>query len=145
MPTGSPLYSVDSKTLIRSSSRERLCSALAHHDPYRVPVDLLATPQVFDGLIASLPISALPPPEDDLFDPQREAILRYFDVDCRVVSQDTFCAPPDSVLAPGSVVDWWGHESLNAGAHVALPRAGRFSQGCLGNTLSSATQEGVIG
>jgi uroporphyrinogen decarboxylase len=43
----------------------------------------------------------------DFFDPTWEAILRHFQVDCRVISYDQFCAPPHSALHPGAEMDWW--------------------------------------
>lgn len=90
------------------SSRSRVRMALAHQQPDRTPVDFLATPEVWNKLIARLRPTAPAAGETDFFDPQREAILRHLEVDCRVVSYDMFCAPPDSVLQPAAMVDWWG-------------------------------------
>ncbi len=114
------LLPADRKTSL-CSPRDRVRTTLMHREPDRVPVDFLAAPQVYDGLISSLAISAPLPTDSDLFDPQREAVLQYFDVDCRVVSYDMFCAPPDSLLPPGAVVDWWG--SMNRSTPARMWRA----------------------
>jgi len=88
------------------SPRERVKMALRHEAPDRVPVDFLATMEIWDRLIAHLK------PDTtgiggEYWDPAREAILRRFEVDCRVLSYDMFCAPPTSLIHDGAKVDWW--------------------------------------
>lgn len=89
------------------SPRGRVLTALNHQEPDRVPVDFLATPEVYDQLIAHFQPDASAVGASDYFDPVREALLRQFQVDCRVLSYDMFCNPPDSALRPGAKVDWW--------------------------------------
>ena len=45
--------------------------------------------------------------DEDFFDPAWESILQRFDVDCRVISYDQFCRPPEQALLPGARIDWW--------------------------------------
>ena len=87
--------------------RQRVQMALRHQEPDRVPVDFLATMEIWDRLIERLrpELPAVAPSE--YFDPLREAVLRRFEVDCRVLSYDQFCAPPESLIRPGARVDWW--------------------------------------
>ncbi len=92
------------------TSRDRVLAALRHEEADRVPADFLATPQVWDALIAHLGIEAAGPTGDDYVEPAREELLGHLEVDLRVLSYDMFCAPPESVLA-GGTVDWW--ESLD--------------------------------
>jgi uroporphyrinogen decarboxylase len=94
--------------MVAPSSRARVHTALAHQPPDRVPVDFLATPEVWSKLIDCLPPGTAAVGASDCFEPAREAVLRRLEVDCRVISYDMFCAPPESVLQPGAVVDWWG-------------------------------------
>ena len=90
------------------SPRERVLTALAHQQPDRVPVDFLATNEIWDQLIAHFGLdTSAGPGEADFFDPVREAALRKLEVDCRVVSYDMFCAPPSAVMHPGAQVEWW--------------------------------------
>jgi uroporphyrinogen decarboxylase len=91
--------------------RERVRTALRHEEPDRTPVDFLATTEVWAKLVAELPDEPPPSALDEFMDPQREAVLRALQVDCRVLSYDMFCRPPEGVLHPGAAVDWWG--SLN--------------------------------
>src|SRR5450759_4986376 len=89
------------------SPRNRVLTALRHKEPDRVPTDFLATPEIWSRLFDELlrpDTGALP--KSDYFTAEREAVLRYFQIDCRVVSYDMFCHPPDSILHPGAVVDW---------------------------------------
>ena len=51
------------------TSRDRVLRALAHREPDRVPVDLLATPEVFDHLIATFGIRGAAPKETDFLAP----------------------------------------------------------------------------
>jgi uroporphyrinogen decarboxylase len=95
----------------RMSSRLRVQTALAHREPDQVPVDFLATPEVWDALIRESGEYAAPPPDAEFFDPAREAVLQRLDIDCRVLSYDMFCNPPESILLPGSMIDWWSAPS----------------------------------
>jgi uroporphyrinogen decarboxylase len=97
------------------SPRQRVQTALRHRQPDRVPVDFLATTEVWDSLTKRL--------EPDLeggggawkyFDPRWEAVLRHLEVDCRVLSYDQFYAPPETVLLPGAAVEWWDVPSRSA-------------------------------
>lgn len=89
------------------SPRARVKTALRHETPDRVPVDFLATLEIWNRLAERLRPDATSVGPSDYFDPAWEAILRHFEVDCRVLSYDQFCAPPDSVLQPGATVEWW--------------------------------------
>lgn len=89
------------------SPRQRVQLAMTHHEPDRVPVDFLATMEIWDRLIAHLQPDTSAIGDGTFFDPAREAILRYFNVDCRVLSYDMFCTPPASLFNPGAVEDWW--------------------------------------
>jgi uroporphyrinogen decarboxylase len=90
------------------SPRQRVLNALQHVDPDRVPVDFLATPEIWRRLIAHLGIYHNQPGEHDYFDPAREKILQELQVDCRVLSYDQFCNPPTSIIEAGAQIDWWG-------------------------------------
>ena len=87
--------------------RERVRVALDHREPDRVPVDFLATPEIWERLVDRLRPSTSGLTGAEFFSLEREAILRHFQVDCRVISYDMFCAPPDRVMRPGAEVDWW--------------------------------------
>jgi uroporphyrinogen decarboxylase len=81
-------------------------AAIGHQEPDRVPVDFLATPQVWDALIRHLELNQGMPTASGLTEPARERVLRALRVDCRVVSYDMFCQPPEGIFGDG-VVDWW--------------------------------------
>jgi uroporphyrinogen decarboxylase len=87
--------------------RERVLTALQHRQPDRLPVDFLATPEIWRRLQAQLGVPSQPLGGGNLIDPAWEGILRRFAVDCRVISYDQFCRPPDSALLPGARIDWW--------------------------------------
>jgi uroporphyrinogen decarboxylase len=87
--------------------RERVKTAMRHEEPDRTPMDFLATVEIWDRLIDHLKPHTTGIGPAEFFDPAREAILRRFEVDCRVLSYDQFCAPPESLIKPGSHVDWW--------------------------------------
>ena len=89
-----------------ATPRKRVNRALRHQQPDRAPADFLATPEVWRRLVAALQIDAPAPGDADLFDPAWEAVLRAFQIDCRVISYDQFCSPPPS-LSSGGQVDWW--------------------------------------
>lgn len=88
--------------------RERVTTALRKQEPDRVPTDFLATPEVWDRLIAALGPDTAGIEPHELIEPAREAVLRHFEIDTRVISYDAFCNPPESVLREGASVDWWG-------------------------------------
>lgn len=88
--------------------RERVKTALQHVEPDRVPVDFLATPEVWRKLVEYVKPDISTGGESDFFDAAWEAVLRYFEVDCRLLAYDQFCSPPDSVLQKGANIDWWG-------------------------------------
>lgn len=85
--------------------------ALQHSAPDRVPVDFLATPEIWEQLARHFRIEAPAPTDAELFEPAREAVLRALDVDCRVVSYDQFCQPPEGALHGGAKTDWWSSPS----------------------------------
>lgn len=92
---------------------ERVVTALAHCEPDRVPVDFLVTPEVWNKLIAEIK-PELPAWSADgrvdgaLFvEPAREAVMRHFEIDVRLLSYDMFCAPPPAAMKQGAVVNWW--------------------------------------
>ncbi len=87
--------------------RERVKMALRHEEPDRVPTDFLATPEVWRKLIHHLKPDIASVGDSEFFEPAREAVLRHLEIDCRVLSYDMFCTPPESVLHDGAVVDWW--------------------------------------
>lgn len=91
----------------RITPRERVKTALRHKEPDRVPVDFLATPEIWNRLIKQLQPDISAVGSSEFFDPAWEAILRYFEVDCRVLSYDQFYQPPESVLHEGAKVNWW--------------------------------------
>jgi uroporphyrinogen decarboxylase len=92
----------------RPTPRERVAQAIRHVEPDRVPTDFLATPEVWNKLIAHLRLEPAAPGLAEYLEPEREALLRHFAVDCRVLSYDMFCCPPPGLLEPSAVVDWWG-------------------------------------
>jgi uroporphyrinogen decarboxylase len=68
---------------IKSSHRDRVNKALAFQKPDRVPRDFAAVPEIWKSL-------------GDFFGTtDRDLILKYLDVDCRIVSYDSFCTHPD--------------------------------------------------
>ena len=87
--------------------RERVKTALQHVEPDRVPVDFLATPEIWKHLVDHLKPDADVVGSSEYFEPAWEAILRHFEVDCRVLAYDQFCKPPESILHKGARVDWW--------------------------------------
>lgn len=87
--------------------RQRVLTALSHEQPDRLPVDFLATPEIWAMLQEHFNIDLDAPTDDEFFDPNWEAIMQRFEVDCRVISYDQFCAPPASAIHPGAKIDWW--------------------------------------
>jgi len=87
--------------------RERVRAALRHEEPDRVPVDFVATPEVWEKLIRELSPEPVASGLSEYLEPAREAVLRALQVDIRVLSYDMFCAPPESIMHAGARVDWW--------------------------------------
>lgn len=91
--------------------RDRVNTALDHKLPDRTPVDFLAVPEIWKKLLDR---KNIPTTDHDIFpnfDPAWENLLRTFNVDCRVISYDQFCNPPDSVLIPKATIDWYSSPS----------------------------------
>jgi uroporphyrinogen decarboxylase len=89
------------------SPRQRVLTAMQHRQPDRVPVDFLATPEIWDKLVAHFDPDGTEVDHGGYFSPEREAVLRRLEVDCRLISYDMFCAPPEKALQPGGNIDWW--------------------------------------
>ena len=96
-----------SNSLTNISPRERVKTSLRHETPDRVPVDFLATMEIWNRLADKIQPTTEPIGYTELIDTCYEAILRHFEVDCRVISYDQFYQPPESVLYPGAKVEWW--------------------------------------
>jgi uroporphyrinogen decarboxylase len=92
---------------------ERVQLALRHIEPDRVPVDFLATTEVWNKLIAHLnPLERRADADrilaaSEFVEPGREAIMRQFEIDVRLLSYDMFCAPPETAMKQGAFADWW--------------------------------------
>jgi uroporphyrinogen decarboxylase len=69
--------------------QERVQKAVSFIKPDRTPRDFAAVPEIWSRLAEQFGTK------------DRNAILGFLDVDCRVVSYDSFCAPPDA--GPGRV------------------------------------------
>ena len=89
------------------SPRERANLTLNHIIPDRVPVDFLATVEVWEKMIAYLGMESQNPSDSDYFDKSWEALLRKYKVDCRILSYDQFFQPPDSFFEKGDSIGWW--------------------------------------
>ncbi len=89
------------------SPRDRVLAAISHREPDRVPVDFLATPETWRALIKRFAPDTAPVGDSEFMEPDREALLRLFEVDCRLVSYDMFCNPPTAALRSRAVIDWW--------------------------------------
>jgi uroporphyrinogen decarboxylase len=89
------------------SSRERVNRALEHMIPDRTPVDFLAVPDIWEKLVNQEERSSLNQDDLPFFDPAWERVLQSFEIDCRIISYDQFCDPPDAVLSPGSKIAWF--------------------------------------
>jgi uroporphyrinogen decarboxylase len=90
------------------SPRERVNTALDHKNPDQTPVDFLAVPEIWERTIEAKGLQQNDPVESEFFDSLREMLLREYEVDCRVISYDQFCNPPDSVIKPDAEIDWYG-------------------------------------
>ncbi len=87
--------------------RQRVQFALNHQEPDRTPVDFLATPEVWAKLISHFHPKLGQVDSGGFFSSEQEAVLRHLEVDCRIISYDMFCAPPEGVLKAGASIDWW--------------------------------------
>ncbi|RPI91472.1 MAG: hypothetical protein EHM39_14550, partial [Chloroflexi bacterium] len=90
-----------------ANPRARVLKAVRHEEPDRVPVDFLATKEVWDKLIQHVQPDISQVGASEFFDPAREAVLRWLQVDCRVLSYDMFCQPPESALRKDAMIEWW--------------------------------------
>ena len=89
------------------TSRERVKTALRHEQPDRVPVDFLATPEIWHRLAERMQPDVAAVGNSEHFDPSWEAIMRELQIDLRTLSYDQFCSPPQSALRAGAKVSWW--------------------------------------
>ncbi len=87
--------------------RERVSTALAHRPPDRNPVDFLAVPEIWRGLRKNFGVLEQPLDDSMYVDPAGESVLRKLNVDCRVLSYDQFCSPPQSAFGAGGTPEWW--------------------------------------
>ncbi len=85
--------------------RERVKMTMRHQEPDRVPVDLLATTEVWEKLVSTLQPDTSGMQDMTWMQPEREAVMRLLEVDCRLVSYDMFCSPPERIIKPGARVD----------------------------------------
>lgn len=86
---------------------QRVQTALQHQEPDRVPVDFLATPEVWKKLVAQLQPDPSSIGAREFVEPAREALMRQFEIDVRLLSYDMFCVPPSFAMKQGAEVDWW--------------------------------------
>jgi uroporphyrinogen decarboxylase len=100
------------------SPGKRVEAALSHISPDRTPVDFLAVPEIWAKLADAFGIGTVEPTDDMLFDPGWEAVLRKLEVDCRVISYDQFCAPPESALPAVGAREWWKVQSRSTPARM---------------------------
>ncbi len=89
------------------TSRERVRTALRHEEPDRVPVDFLATPEIWHRLVERMQPDIAAVGNSEYFDPTWEAILQELQIDLRTLSYDQFCNPPQSALHADTKVSWW--------------------------------------
>ena len=67
------------------TSRDRVLTSLRHEEPDRVPVDFLATPEIWARLVDELRPDTTGIGGTEFMEPEREAVLRHFEVDMRVL------------------------------------------------------------
>ncbi|RMF01660.1 MAG: hypothetical protein D6768_10140 [Chloroflexi bacterium] len=89
------------------NSQQRVRAAIQHQTPDRMPVDLVATSEVWDKLVDYFQPDTTGMEDMTWLQPAREAVLRQLQVDCRLFSYDMFCNPPQSALLPGAKISWW--------------------------------------
>ena len=93
------------------SPRDRVNLALDIKLPDRTPVDFLAVPEIWEALLGNQPPEPIDPSSPPFFDPAWEELLQTLEVDCRVISYDQFCHPPDAILDPKAKIDWFSSPS----------------------------------
>jgi len=102
----------------KMNSKDRVNTALAHQSPDRTPVDFLAVPEIWQLLAKHFNITCQELDGSHFFDPAWESILRKLDVDCRVISYDQFCAPPESAFGGKGKAEWWKVQSRSTPARM---------------------------
>ncbi len=100
------------------TSRERVNAAVRHVQPDRLPVDFLATTEIWEKLLEHFGIAPAKPDDRLFFDPAWEEVLRRLEVDCRVLSYDQFVAPPPGSLPYRGRVEWWDVRSRSTPARM---------------------------
>lgn len=100
------------------TSRARVNAAVGHAVPDRLPVDFLATTEIWEKLLAHFGVAAPRPGDDLYFDPAWEEILRRLEIDCRVLSYDQFAQPPEGALPYAGEVEWWRVRSRSTPARM---------------------------
>jgi uroporphyrinogen decarboxylase len=96
------------------TSRQRVLTTLSHHQPDRIPVDLLAVPEIWNKLLSHFGVSS------------REEVLQILQVDCRRVSYDSYAVPPERITA-GGVLNWTDHPACTTTERVyRLQKNGRL-------------------
>ncbi|MBF0277724.1 MAG: hypothetical protein HQM13_08040 [SAR324 cluster bacterium] len=111
------------------TAKERVIRALNHSVTDRVPVDFLATPEIWEKLIDHFDIREKEPDDSRFFDPVWEKILTLLKVDCRVLSYDQFFAPPEHSIFEGARIEWWkvfGRSSPNRMWRQITPDGTRY-------------------
>lgn len=106
------------------NSRERVNAAVRRRTSDRLPVDFLATAEIWRLLEAHFGLSPATLDSGMYFDPVWEEILRRLEVDCRVLSYDQFCAPPLDRLPYSGAVEWWDVGSRSTPARMWRLRTG---------------------
>ncbi len=101
-----------------TTPRERVRTAVSRAQPDRLPVDFLATTEIWEKLAAHFAIPAAELNDSLFFDPAWEEILRRLHVDCRVLSYDQFVAPPLDRLPYRGEVEWWNVRSRSTPARM---------------------------
>ncbi len=89
------------------NSRERVLAALEGNAYDRIPVDFLATTEIWEKLESYFSVPRFIPKEGDYFDASWEDILRKLEVDCRVVSYDQFCEVPEDAFPEKGRIEYW--------------------------------------
>lgn len=106
------------------NSRRRTNMAVNRQKPDRLPVDFLATTEIWEKLISHFGLSPAKLGDSDFVDPTWEKILTLLDVDCRVLSYDQFCSPPLSALPRAGKVEWWDVRSRSTPSRMWRHEAG---------------------
>ncbi len=91
----------------QTTPQERVRAAIRHETPDRTPVDLVATSEVWDILVDHLQPATTGLEDMTWLQPEREAVLRTLEIDCRLFSYDMFCNPPEHIIKPDAKTTWW--------------------------------------